>query len=174
MKAAKTNLLQIFTGDGKGKTTAAIGQVIRALGHNQRVCFIQCIKSGSYGEHILFNELSHRIHFHQFGAGFTHKGDRETHIDQAQKAFSFISEVLKKGEYDLVVLDEFTYPLKYQYLNLSDVIDVLNEGKTKQNIIITGRDALVELREIADMVSVITPEKHHYQSGVVAQEGVEF
>lgn len=174
MKKNQRNLLQVFTGNGKGKTTAAIGQAIRALGHNQRVCFIQCIKSGSYGEHVLFEELAPRISFYQFGAGFTHIGNREAHAEQAKKAFTFIFDVLSKGEYDLVILDEFTYALKYNYLNLIDVIDILSVGKSKQNIIVTGRDACDELCEIADMVSIISPEKHHYQSGIHAQEGVEF
>lgn len=174
MEKVRSHILQVFTGDGKGKTTAAIGQCIRALGHKQRVCFIQCVKSGSYGEHTMFDSLGPQMEFHQFGKGFTNKGNKIEHAEEARKAFDYISTVLRSNSFDLVVLDEFTYPISYEYLELESVLTVLTMGRENQNVIITGRNAHPKLRALADMVSVIESEKHHYQSGVVAQIGVEF
>lgn len=172
----KTGLLIIFTGNGKGKTTAALGMALRAAGHNMKVCFIQFIKgawkSGETGALERFQDL---IDFHILGRGFTWKSeDLEKDRKKAMDAWHFAKEVIVSGKYDMIVLDELTYLCKYNFLNIENCIKTLVERPKELHIVITGRDAPSELIKAADLVTEMRLVKHPYDKGVKAQKGIEY
>ena len=166
----------VNTGDGKGKTTAALGTILRAWGRGMRPCVIQFMKSetGQWGEVKAARKLE--IEWHSLGDGFTWTSkDMDETIAKAQYAWSVAQEKIISGEYDLILLDEFTYPLQFGWLNVSDVLAWLKEHKPPQlHIIITGRGAPAELMEIADLITEMRPVRHPYDQGIKAQPGIEF
>ena len=171
----KKGRIIIHTGDGKGKTTAALGTVFRALGHDHKVCVIQFIKGqGKYGER-LFAEQIENLDWHICGKGFVFKKEQ---IDEdkkvAEDGFALAAESIASDRYDLVVLDELTYLPNLGFLPIEKIVETLVAKPKRLNVIITGRDAPQELVELADTVSDITVIKHAYQKGIKAQKGVEF
>ena len=172
----KQGLLIIFTGDGKGKTTSAIGLSVRAAGHGMRTCFIQFIK-GSWrsGEIEGLGCLRDLIEFQVMGRGFTWKSDDvEEDIEAARAAWDHAKRVISSKDYNIVVLDEFTYVLNYSMVDMNDVIKTLKDRPKGLHVVITGRDAPEELIQIADLVTEMREIKHPYRKGVKAQEGIEF
>ncbi len=172
----KKGLILVFTGHGKGKTTAALGMTVRAAGHGMRTCFIQFIKgSWQYGEMEAINRFHEEIDFHVTGRGFTWKSeDLKKDTAAAREAWETAKEAIISGDYHTVVLDEFTYLLRYRMIDIEEAVQVLREKPDDLHICITGRDALKELVEIADLVTEMQPVKHPYQQGVKAQKGIEF
>ncbi|MEJ2133763.1 MAG: cob(I)yrinic acid a,c-diamide adenosyltransferase [Desulfofustis sp.] len=165
----------IHTGDGKGKTTAALGTVFRALGHDQKVCVIQFIKGqGKYGERV-FAEKLENLDWHICGKGFVfNKENLDEDRKVAEEGFALAAEVIASDRYDLVVLDELTYLPVLGFLPVEKIVETLISKPQRLTIIITGRKAPQELIEIADTVSDITVVKHALQQGIKAQKGVEF
>lgn len=165
----------IHTGDGKGKTTAALGTVFRALGHGQKVCVIQFIKGqGKYGERILAEKLEN-LDWHICGKGFVFKKENvEEDRKIAEEGFRLAAEIIASDRYDLVVLDELTYLPAFDFLAAEKIVETLRSKPERLNIIITGRKAPPELVEIADTVSEVGVVKHAYQQGIKAQKGIEF
>ena len=165
----------IHTGDGKGKTTAALGTVFRALGHGQKVCVIQFIKGqGKYGERILAEKLEN-LDWHICGKGFVFKKENvEEDRKIAEEGFRLTAEIIASDRYDLVVLDELTYLPALDFLAAEKIVETLRSKPERLNIIITGRKAPPELVEIADTVSEVGVVKHAYQQGIKAQKGIEF
>ena len=165
----------IHTGDGKGKTTAALGTVFRALGHGQKVCVIQFIKGqGKYGERILAEKLEN-LDWHICGKGFVFKKENvEEDRKIAEEGFRLAAEIIASDRYDLVVLDELTYLPAFDFLAAEKIVETLRTKPERLNIIITGRKASPELVEIADTVSEVRVVKHAYQQGIKAQKGIEF
>ena len=165
----------IHTGDGKGKTTAALGTVFRALGHGQKVCVIQFIKGqGKYGERILAEKLE-SLDWHICGKGFVFKKENvEEDRKIAEEGFRLAAEIIASDRYDLVVLDELTYLPALDFLAKEKIVETLRSKPERLNIIITGRKAPSELVEIADTVSEVGVVKHAYQQGIKAQKGIEF
>ncbi len=172
----KKGLILIFTGNGKGKTTAALGMSVRAAGHGMKTCFIQFIKgSWKYGEMEALARFHEEIDFHVTGKGFTWKSeDLDEDTAAARKAWEKAKEVINSGEYHTIVLDEFTYLLRYGMIDIEEVVEVLRGKPTDLHICITGRDAVEELVEVADLVTEMQPIKHPYQQGIKAQKGIEF
>jgi len=172
----KKGLLIVYTGDGKGKTTAALGQVWRALGSGFKICIIQFIKgSWTYGELEAARRYSDLLELHVLGKGFTWKSkDLEKDIEAAQQAWGFATEVISSGKFSMVVLDEMTYLLKYKMVDETEVIDFLSNRPKNLHIIVTGRDAPDALVEVADLVTEMRDIKHHFNSGINAQRGIEF
>ncbi|MGE0085878.1 MAG: cob(I)yrinic acid a,c-diamide adenosyltransferase [Desulfococcaceae bacterium] len=172
----KKNLLMIHTGDGKGKTTAALGLAFRAVGHGHRVCMIQFIKgSWKYGETETAARLSDLMEFHIMGRGFTWKSDNlaeDTAL--AKKAWELAKEKILSRNYRLVILDEMTYLIAYNMLTEAEVLAFLKERPEDVHILITGRNASAGLVEMADMVTEMQAVKHHYNAGIKAQKGIEF
>jgi cob(I)alamin adenosyltransferase len=171
----KTGRIIIHTGDGKGKTTAALGTVFRALGHGQKVCVVQFIKGkGKYGERV-FAETLDNLDWHICGKGFVFDKER---IDQdrkvAREGFRLAAEIIASDRYDLVVLDELTYLPNLGFLPVEKIVETLVAKPKRLSVIITGRSAPSELVELADTVSEIAVVKHAYQQGIKAQKGVEF
>jgi len=166
----------VHTGNGKGKTTAALGMLLRAWGHNQQLCVIQFIKSerGRWGETIAAERL--RIEWHTLGQGFVWGAeDMGPSIRKAQEGWALAQERIASGEYDMILLDEFTYLLKFGWLDTDAVVDWLRAHKpARLHLIITGRDAPPALIEYADLVTVMENVKHPYDQGVRAQPGIEY
>ncbi|WPD23482.1 MAG: cob(I)yrinic acid a,c-diamide adenosyltransferase [Candidatus Electrothrix scaldis] len=172
----KKGLILLFTGHGKGKTTAALGMTLRAAGHGMKTCFIQFIKgSWKYGEMEAMTRFQEEIDFHVMGRGFTwNSDDLEKDKEAAREAWKMAKEAIVSGEYHTVVLDEFTYLLRYGMIEKEEALKVLGSKPADLHICITGRDAVEELIELADLVTEMKPVKHPYQKGITAQKGVEF
>jgi cob(I)alamin adenosyltransferase len=172
----KKGLLIVNTGDGKGKTTAALGMALRAAGNGLKVCFIQFIKgSWKYGELEAVKRFKDLIDFHVMGKGFTWKSENlEKDIAAARTAWVFAQEAMVAKRHDLVVLDEFTYLLTYGMLDVEPVLAFLANRADGMHVVITGRGAPQALLDAADLVTEMRVVKHPYKSGIKAQKGVEF
>lgn len=175
-KNSKSGLLLLFTGNGKGKTTAALGLALRTLGHGRKVAVIQFIKSGNYtGEIAALKRFGDQIDFHVMGAGFI-KGQtsKEDHEVAARKGWTLAREIIERGDHHLVILDELTYPLNYNMLDEQEILSVLANRAADVHVAVTGRNASQSLIDAADLVSEIREIKHHYHQGVKAQKSIEF
>ena len=171
-------LLIVHTGNGKGKTTCALGLMMRAAGQGLRCCMIQFMKSRNdrYGEHLSAEKLG--IEVHTMGDGFTWdtqnpEQDRQT----ARNTWELCVDKLRTGDYDLLVFDELVYVLSYGMLSTDEVLDEIRAARERQpslHVVVTGRDAPKELVESADLVTEMTEIKHPFQSGIRAQRGIEF
>jgi len=168
-------LILVITGNGKGKSTSAFGMVARALGHGMKVGVCQFIKSRTdTGEEAFFNAHKN-CDWHVLGDGFTwDTQDKAQDIKTSLAGWEIAKKMLTNSSYDLVVLDELTYLLSYKYLEKERVLNIIKNKPSMQHVVITGRSALTELREIADTVSEIKEDKHAYKSGIKAQKGIDF
>lgn len=169
-------LLIVNTGPGKGKSTAAFGLVLRALGHGHHVGVVQFIKGAwNTGEKRALERFSDLLSWHSMGEGFTWETqDRERDIAAAKRAWDQVLEFMNDPKIKLVLLDELNIALRYDYLPLSEVVDVLSNRRPDLHIIVTGRNAKPEMIEAADLVTEMGMIKHHFSAGVKAQEGIEF
>lgn len=171
-------LLMVNTGNGKGKTTAALGVLFRAAGRGMKCCLIQFMKSKTdrYGEHEACEKLG--IEVHTMGDGFTWDTQNpEQDIKTSEETWALCLEKMRSEEYDLLVFDELVYVLDYKFLDLQRVLDEIKEVRTKQphlHIIVTGRNAPQELIDAADLVTEMTEIKHPFYAGIYAQQGIEF
>lgn len=174
-------LLMLNTGDGKGKTTAAIGVMVRAAGREMHCCMIQFMKSKTdrYGEHESFEKLG--IEVHTMGDGFTwDTNDKSQDIKTSEETWALCVDKMRNGDYDVLVFDELLYVLSYGFLDIDTVIAEIREIRAKQphlHLILTGRNvdnALEKLIEEADLVTEMTEIKHPFHAGIFAQQGIEF
>ena len=172
----KKGLVLVNTGNGKGKTTAALGVILRAWGRGFRICMIQFIKSStaSTGEVKAAKKLG--IEWHKTGDGFTWLSkDMDETTALALHGWELAQEKIASGEYDLVVLDEFTYTMDFGWLDTREVLDWLRANKPPElHLIITGRNAPQELMDYADLVTEMGLIKHPHDEGIKAQPGIEF
>lgn len=170
----ETGILLVLTGNGKGKSTAAFGTVCRAVGHGQTAAVAQFIKgSWACGERDLLQ--SHGVPFAVMATGFTwDTQSRELDMAAAQKVWDEAKAWLKEPAINLVVLDELTYMLSYDYLNLDEVLDAIANRPALQHVVVTGRGAHRRLLEMADTVSEIRPVKHAFDAGIKAQLGLDY
>jgi cob(I)alamin adenosyltransferase len=172
----KKGLLIVNTGDGKGKTTAALGMVLRAWGRGFRICVIQFIKAetGQWGEVRAAKKLG--IEWHSMGDGFTWTSkDMDETTARALHGWEIAKEKIASNQYDLIVLDEFTYALHFDWLNTGEVLEWLRLNRPPSlHLVITGRSAPEALIEQADLVTEMRLIKHPYDQGIQAQPGVEF
>jgi cob(I)alamin adenosyltransferase len=172
----KKGLVIVNTGHGKGKTTAALGTVLRAWGQGLRVCVVQFIKAetGAWGEVKAARKLG--IEWHKLGDGFTWQSrDIDKSLARALEAWQLAQEKIASLQYDLIVLDEFTYTFKFGWLDVNDVVTWLQANKPERlHVIITGRDAPPELIGFADLVTEMREVKHPFSAGIRAQKGIEF
>ncbi|WP_329600668.1 cob(I)yrinic acid a,c-diamide adenosyltransferase [Citrobacter koseri] len=167
-------VLIVFTGNGKGKSTAAFGTATRAVGHGKTVGVAQFIKGQwDNGEYNTLQPLG--VEFHIMGTGFTWETqDREADIQAAEAVWQEGRRMLADPRYDLVVLDELTYMLAYHYLDTQDVIAAIVNRPEQQSVIVTGRGCHKQLLELADTVSEVRPVKHAFDSGIQAQAGIDW
>nr|WP_113867276.1 cob(I)yrinic acid a,c-diamide adenosyltransferase [Brenneria salicis]NMN91652.1 cob(I)alamin adenosyltransferase [Brenneria salicis ATCC 15712 = DSM 30166]RBP61435.1 cob(I)yrinic acid a,c-diamide adenosyltransferase [Brenneria salicis ATCC 15712 = DSM 30166]RLM30346.1 cob(I)yrinic acid a,c-diamide adenosyltransferase [Brenneria salicis ATCC 15712 = DSM 30166] len=167
-------ILIIFTGNGKGKTTAAFGTVTRAIGHDLRAGVIQFIKGDwANGEKNLLQK--HGVEFQVMATGFTWETqNHQTDTAAALSVWQHGKRMLADPQLDLVVLDELTYMVSYGYLELDEVVDALNQRPAGQTVIITGRGCHRDLLDMADTVTVMRPVKHAFDAGIKAQQGIDW
>ena len=166
----------VFTGNGKGKTTAALGLSLRAMGHGFKVCVIQFIKgSWKCGELEALKRFSDLMDVHVTGRGFTWKSeDIEKDKTAAQAGWRLARSAIGSKKYHMIVLDELTYPIKLNMLDEKEVVQVLINRPPELHIVVTGRDAPAALKESADLVTEMQAVKHPLENGVKAQKGIEF
>jgi cob(I)alamin adenosyltransferase len=177
--AAKTiekGLLIVHTGTGKGKSTAAFGLALRMLGRGRRVGVVQFIKGAWHSaERDALAKFGEQVSWHTMGEGFTWETqDLARDIEAAERAWAKAQELMADPDFGLVVLDELSIALRYDYLALDQVIAVLQARRPELHVVVTGRNAKPELIEAADLVTEMTLVKHHFAAGVKAQEGIEF
>ncbi len=169
-------MLHIYTGNGKGKTTASLGLATRFLGHNKKVCVIQFMKKNiEYGE-ITFFKTVPNIDIIQFGTPdfVDKKNPKKIDLDEAVKGFQKAKEVILSKKYDLVILDELNVALNFDLVSLEEVLPFIKEHKDNLEIVITGRYAPEELLEIADLITEMKEIKHYFANGISAREGAEY
>ncbi|OAT86127.1 cob(I)yrinic acid a,c-diamide adenosyltransferase [Desulfotomaculum copahuensis] len=172
-------LILVFTGNGKGKTTAALGMGMRAWGQGMKVLVLQFIKGGwKYGELKTIAQLGPRFEVRQLGEGFTQVDNgvsMEEHRSAARAALAEADKELAAGNCDLIILDEILYAIKFKLITLEEVLALLDKKPSRLHLVLTGRDAPPEIIDRADLVTEMKEVKHHYrQQGIKAQRGVEF
>jgi len=170
-------LVQIYTGEGKGKTTAALGLTIRAVGHGFRVYIIQFMKGkGGYGEIEGLKRLYPECQHEHFGApGWVHKGENiEEHILEVRKAFIRAQEIILSEEWDIVILDEILNALWFNLIPEIEVLELLSKKPTPVELVLTGRNASQNLIDRADLVTEMVKRKHPYEQGIMARLGIEY
>ena len=175
-KTVEKGLLIVHTGPGKGKSTAAFGLMLRALGRGFRVGVVQFIKGAwETGERRALERFGDRIEWHTMGEGFTWETqDRSRDVAAAERAWTKAREMMARPDIRLLILDELNIALRYEYLPLAEVVETLKRRRPDLHVVVTGRNAKPELIEAADLVTEMTRVKHHFAAGVKAQEGVEF
>ncbi|MET4632842.1 cob(I)yrinic acid a,c-diamide adenosyltransferase [Kaistia defluvii] len=176
-KNVEKGLLIVHTGKGKGKSTAAFGMAFRSLGHGLPVAIVQFVKGAmDTGERMALERFGDLVSINRLGEGFTWETqDRQRDIAAAKHAWETAKELIRSGEYHLVVLDELNIVLRYDYLPLGEVLEFLtNEKPADVHVVVTGRNAPDALIEIADLVTEMELVKHPFRSGVKAQKGIEY
>lgn len=175
-RTVEKGLLIVNTGPGKGKSTAAFGLMLRALGHGWRVGVVQFIKGAwETGERRALEAFGDQVSWHSMGEGFTWETqDKARDIAAAERAFAKARELMADESIRLIVLDELNIALRYDYLPLAEVVATLAARRPGLHIVVTGRNAKPELLEAADLVTEMTLVKHHFAAGVKAQQGIEF
>src|SRR5687768_10252169 len=175
-KTLEKGLLIVHTGHGKGKSTAAFGLMLRALGRGFRVGVVQFIKGAwETGERLALDRFGDQVEWHTMGEGFTWETqDKVRDAAAAARAWERALELMNRPDIRLVVLDELNIALRYEYLPLADVVAALRDRRSDLHVVVTGRNAKPELIEAADLVTEMTLVKHHFAAGVKAQEGIEF
>ena len=173
---AEKGLLIVNTGPGKGKSTAAFGLVLRALGHGWKVGVVQFIKGAwSTGERTALERFPDLVSWHTMGEGFTWETqDRARDVAAATRAWEKAQALMADPEIRLLVLDELNIALRYDYLPLDEVVATLRARRLDLHVVVTGRNAKPELVEAADLVTEMGATKHHFAAGVKAQAGIEF
>lgn len=175
-KTVEKGLLIVHTGKGKGKSTAAWGLLLRALGRGMRVGVVQFGKGAwETGERKAVEKFGDQVVWHTLGEGFTWETqDHARDVAAAEKAWAAAEALMADPSFRLVILDELNIALRYEHLALADILATLRSRRPDLHVVVTGRNAKPELIEAADLVTDMTPVKHHFAAGVKAQEGIEF
>ena len=166
--------IHVYTGDGKGKTTAALGLVLRAVGAGWRVLFTQFLKHGEFSEIKALKKFGDQVTVCQYGLGRFIKGrPSEKEIEMARTGLSEIMQVMEEGKYDLIVLDEINVAIHFGLIPLEGIISLLEKRPQNIELVLTGRWAPKEITERADLVTEARMIKHYFSKGVTAREGIE-
>lgn len=166
----------LLTGNGKGKSSSAFGMVMRALGYGHKVGVVQFIKGEQLsGEEIYLKEHCPKVDFYQMGTGFTwDTQDRSADIEAAQRTWAQVVPMLKDASYNLVVLDELTYMIAYDYIPENEILEALSNRPREQSVVVTGRGGGSKLQDIMDTVSEVKDVKHAFNNGIKARKGVDY
>jgi cob(I)alamin adenosyltransferase len=166
--------VQVYTGEGKGKTTAALGLALRAAGAGLRVFFAQFIKSAAYSEIKALERYSDRISVRQFGRGCFIRGNpSQADVDLARQALGAINDALRSGDYDVVIADEANVAFGCRLVSEADLIGLIDARPPHVELVLTGRNAPQGVIERADLVTEMKNVKHYYEKGVAARKGIE-
>ena len=172
----RKGLVQVYTGNGKGKTTAAFGQALRAVGQGYRVCIIQFMKGRKYGEFLAAEKHLPNLTIHLSGLDsfVMRENPAPLDIELAHRGLDLARQAIASGDYDMVILDEINVAADFRLIPLDDVIDLIKNKPASLDLILTGRYAPPEIVAIADTVSEIKEVRHHYNAGVKERAGIEF
>ncbi|MBW1971314.1 MAG: cob(I)yrinic acid a,c-diamide adenosyltransferase [Deltaproteobacteria bacterium] len=166
--------LQVYTGNGKGKTTAALGLAIRAVGAGMKVFIAQFVKGMHYSELDALKRYSDMITIKQFGrSSFIHSNPEKEDIEKARKGLKEVERILKSGDYPIVILDEANIALYFNLFTVEELIDAISKRAFNVEVVVTGRYAPKKLIEYADLVTEMVEIKHYYKNGIVARKGIE-
>ena len=176
---SKNGLTIVYTGKGKGKTTAALGIALRATGYKKKICMIQFIKgSWHYGEMESSKRFEPEFEMVAIGKGFVgiidDKSPKEDHQEIAKEAIRISNEKIQSGKYDIVILDEINYAVNLNLISLDDVLDLIKSKPENVDLVLTGNYAKEEVIEAADLVTEMKEIKHPFQKGIKAKEGIDF
>ena len=176
---SKDGLVIVYTGNGKGKTTAALGLAIRAVGYEHKVCMLQFIKgSWHYGEMDSSKKLEPNFELIAIGKGFVgildDNSPREEHEKYAAEALRICREKINSGNYDVVILDEVNYAINLGLIDVQEIIKLIKEKPSNLDLVLTGRDVKEEIVELADLVTEMKEIKHPFKSGIKAKKGIDF
>lgn len=176
MAGLEQGLVQVYTGEAKGKSTAAFGLALRAAGHGLKVLIIQFMKTPDYGEHRSFQRLTPEIEVKTFGRkGFIHRGGaRPEDYEQAALALACAREAMLSGTVDILILDEINNALFFGLLKEDEVLDFLQERPPEVEVVLTGRNAPAGIIAAADLVTEMHQIKHPYEKGIKARKGIEY
>lgn len=175
----KNGLTIVYTGKGKGKTTAALGIALRATGYKKKICMIQFIKgSWHYGEMESSKLLEPEFEMVAIGKGFVgiidDKSPKEDHQKVAKEAIKISNEKIQSGKYDIIILDEINYAVNLNLISLEDVLELIKSKPENVDLVLTGNYAKEEVIEAADLVTEMREIKHPFQKGIKAKEGIDF
>lgn len=172
----KKGLVIVITGDGKGKTTAAFGLALRAIGHGLKVCVIQFMKGRKYGEYLAAEAYLPKLTIHMCGLdSFVMRGNpAPIDIEMARRGLELAKETITRGVYDMVILDEINVALDFRLVPLDDVLELIKNKPIGLDLVLTGRYAPPELIAMADTVSEVKDIKHHYAAGIKERAGIEY
>ncbi len=166
-------MIQVYTGNGKGKTTAALGLALRCAGAGKRVFFGQFIKGKEYSELAALKKL--KIKCEQFGRGcFIRNKPQPADITCAQEGFIRLSGIIESGKFDLVILDEVNIAVKLGLLRCNDILELIKKTPEQTELVLTGRSCLPQIKKAADLVSEVREIKHYYRKGIKARKGIEY
>ncbi|MCL4442338.1 MAG: cob(I)yrinic acid a,c-diamide adenosyltransferase [Firmicutes bacterium] len=170
-------LVLVFTGNGKGKTTAALGLALRSWGHDMNVLMLQFIKSRQCGEHLAAQRMQSEFEIRPLGRGFINFNNAEDLVRQqqaAREALQQVEDAMLSGQYQVLILDEILYALKYGLIDLPGVLALIDGKPDALHLVLTGRDAPPEIIDRAHLVTEMKEIKHPYQQGIPAQKGIEY
>jgi cob(I)alamin adenosyltransferase len=171
----KTGLIHVYTGNGKGKTTAALGLALRAAGHDMRICVIMFLKGRSkYGEKNIASQMNN-IEIYAYGEDDLIIGNPTSKdFEEAEEAFNHARRAITSKKYDIVILDELTHAINLGLIQLKDVMELINEKPIELELVITGRNSPLELLSVADYITEFNETKHPYRKGIKARKGIEY
>jgi len=176
---SEKGLVIVYTGNGKGKTTAALGMALRAIGYEHKVCMLQFIKgSWHYGEMDSSKKLEPNFELIAVGKGFVgildDNSPREEHEKYAAEAVRICREKINSGKYNVVILDEVNYAINLGLIDVQEIIKIIKEKPSNLDLVLTGRDVKDEIVELADLVTEMKEIKHPFKSGIKAKKGIDF
>ena len=176
---SKDGLVIVYTGNGKGKTTAALGLALRAIGYEHKVCMLQFIKgSWHYGEMDSSKKLEPNFELIAVGKGFVgildDNSPREEHEKYAAEAVRICREKINSGKYNVVILDEVNYAINLGLIDVQEIKKIIKEKPSNLDLVLTGRDVKDEIVELADLVTEMKEIKHPFKSGIKAKKGIDF
>ena len=175
----KDGLVIVYSGNGKGKTTAALGMALRAVGHNYKICMIQFIKgSWHYGEIVSSRRLEPEFELIAIGKGFVgildDKHSKEEHKKIANEAIKISKEKIQSGKYNIIILDEVNYAINLGLIDVNVVLDLIKLKPPELNLVLTGNHVKTKIIEVADLVTEMKQVKHPFQLGIKAKKGIDF
>jgi len=170
-----TSYTQVYTGNGKGKTTAAFGLALRAVGAGKKVYFAQFVKGKTYAEIEAVSKYIPDITIQQYGLGcFIYEKPKAEDVNAAQRGLQEVKQIIKSEKYEMVILDEANIALFYHLFEVEDLLEIIREKPKSVELVITGRYAPQEIIDAADLVTEMKEIKHYYQHGVEARKGIEY